>query len=124
MSKRRISRTTAAIYAFVLVSMQFATRPASADDDGQKAQADRPPLSILVVKLDARSPVVKRLKSMGFEVQEVQWNTIQPSRLMGVDVILLPTGWAYEKNIYETLDGRHEQFQDFVRRGGGLDLLP
>jgi hypothetical protein len=61
-----------------------------------------------------------RLQKLKFEVEIEHWDKFDPRKLKNIDVIFLPTNWAYVAGPCEHIDSRAEEVHAFVKRGGGL----
>jgi hypothetical protein len=61
-----------------------------------------------------------RLRKLKFEVVVLPWDRVEPEALKSIDVIVLPTGWAAEPELYRQLESRRDQFHRFIKGGGGL----
>ncbi len=79
-------------------------------------------IRVLVVDIfkDGQQPLVSRLQDLKFEVVVVPWDKVIPNKVKNIDVIFLPTQWAEGETHSKYLEEINDQFQKFVKKGGGL----
>lgn len=85
------------------------------------APARNGPVRVLVPDIGHNvQGIVDRLRELKFEVVLLPWQKVVPDQLKDLDVILLPTQWAEDSDHFKHFEKHKDQFQAFVKRGGGL----
>lgn len=106
----------ALVFGFLAVSCPGVPIPPALKRKGRKEG----PIRIVVVQVEKKHDVVERLRSLQFAVEVRDWKDFDPAREKNCDLVLLPTMFAFKKEIFDYLEGKRSAFHRFVREGGGL----
>lgn len=85
-----------------------------------------PPIRVLYVQMEPWKPgrdgnrADMRLPKSRFTVKVIHWKQFEAKALKDVDVLLLPTGWAWDAKRFQHLESRKESIHAFLKRGGGI----